>query len=98
MLPVLPAAALVRFSRAVDAGGAGLGNCRLPVLLHLKGLLSGFCRRPRWTTPQQVVSTLLRYREAAGLDAFQINFHGNRDLGQLLGAMERFTAEVKPRL
>ena len=36
------------------------------------------------TTPQQVVSTLLRYREAAGLDASQINFQGNRHLGQRL--------------
>ena len=36
------------------------------------------------TMPQQVVSTLLRYREAAGWDAFQINLHGNRHLGQLL--------------
>ena len=49
-------------------------------------------------TPAQVVSELSRYREAAGLDAFQINFHGNRDLGQLLDAMELFTSEVKPQL
>jgi probable F420-dependent oxidoreductase len=35
-------------------------------------------------TPVEVAADLLRYREAAGLDAFQINFHGNRDLDQLL--------------
>jgi hypothetical protein len=49
-------------------------------------------------TPSQVVAELSRYREAAALEAFQINFHGNRDLGQLLDAMARFICEVKPRL
>jgi probable F420-dependent oxidoreductase len=49
-------------------------------------------------TPSQVVAELSRYREAAGLEAFQINFHGNRDLGQLLDAMARFMGEVKPQL
>ena len=33
-------------------------------------------------TPAEVAGDLLRYRETAGLDAFQINFHGNGDLGQ----------------
>jgi len=49
-------------------------------------------------TPAEVAADLLRYREAAGLDAFQINFHGNRDLEQLLHSMECFMREVKPRL
>jgi probable F420-dependent oxidoreductase len=49
-------------------------------------------------TPAEVAADLLRYREAAGLDAFQINFHGNRDLDQLLQSMECFMREVKPRL
>lgn len=49
-------------------------------------------------TPIEVAADLLRYREAAGLDAFQINFHGNRDLDQLLQSMECFMREVKPRL
>lgn len=47
---------------------------------------------------KEVADELLRYREAAGLDAFQINFHGNRDVAQLLDAMERFVAEVKPQV
>ncbi len=47
-------------------------------------------------TPAEVAADLLRYREAAGLDAFQINFHGNRDLGQLLQSMECFMREVAP--
>jgi probable F420-dependent oxidoreductase len=50
------------------------------------------------TAPAEAAAELLRYREAAGLDAFQINFHGNRDLGQLLEAMERFMREVKPQV
>jgi len=49
-------------------------------------------------TPSEVAEDLLRYREAAGLDAFQINFHGNRDLGQLIQSMECFMREVKPQL
>jgi hypothetical protein len=47
-------------------------------------------------TPAQVAADLLRYGEAAGLDAFQINFHGNLDLGQLLRSMECFMREVAP--
>jgi alkanesulfonate monooxygenase SsuD/methylene tetrahydromethanopterin reductase-like flavin-dependent oxidoreductase (luciferase family) len=47
-------------------------------------------------TPAEVAADLLRYREAAALDAFQINFHGNRDLGQLLQSMECFMREVAP--
>jgi probable F420-dependent oxidoreductase len=49
-------------------------------------------------TPAEVASDLLRYREAAGLSAFQINFHGNRDLDQLLQSMECFMREVKPQV
>jgi len=47
-------------------------------------------------TPAEVAADLLRYREAAGLDAFQINFHGNRSLDDLLQSMECFMREVAP--
>jgi hypothetical protein len=47
-------------------------------------------------TPAEVAADLSRYREAAGLDAFQINFHGCHDLDQLLQSMECFMREVKP--
>ncbi|HEX3952055.1 MAG TPA: TIGR03619 family F420-dependent LLM class oxidoreductase, partial [Stellaceae bacterium] len=47
-------------------------------------------------TPAEVAGDLVRYREAAGLDDFQINFHGNHDLAQLLASMECFMREVKP--
>lgn len=49
-------------------------------------------------TPGEVAGDLQRYREAAGLAAFQINLHGNRDLAQLLDAMECFMRDVKPQL
>jgi hypothetical protein len=47
-------------------------------------------------TPSEVAADLMRYRETAGVDAFQINFHGNRDLAQLLDSMECFVQEVQP--
>lgn len=47
-------------------------------------------------TPAQVAGDLLRYRETAGVDAFQINFHGNRDLEHLLQSMDCFMSEVAP--
>jgi probable F420-dependent oxidoreductase len=47
-------------------------------------------------TPAEVAADLLRYREKAGVNAFQLNFYGNRDLGQLLEAMDCFMREVKP--
>jgi probable F420-dependent oxidoreductase len=49
-------------------------------------------------TPAEIAGDLQHYREAAGLDAFQINLHGNRDLAQLLDAMECFMRDVKPQL
>lgn len=50
------------------------------------------------SSPADVVADLSRYRETAGLEAFQVNFHGNRDLAQLLDSMERFMSEVKPQV
>jgi probable F420-dependent oxidoreductase len=47
-------------------------------------------------TPSEIVADLLRYREVADISAFQINFHGCRDLDQLLQSMECFITEVKP--
>jgi alkanesulfonate monooxygenase SsuD/methylene tetrahydromethanopterin reductase-like flavin-dependent oxidoreductase (luciferase family) len=48
-------------------------------------------------TPEEVAADLMRYRDA-GLDAFQINFHGNRHLDDLLHSMECFMNAVKPRV
>jgi probable F420-dependent oxidoreductase len=47
-------------------------------------------------TPAEVAADLLRYREAAGVNSFQINFHGNHGLDQLLDSMDCFIQEVKP--
>jgi hypothetical protein len=49
-------------------------------------------------TPAEVAGDLLSYRDKAGLDAFQINFHGNRNLDQLLRSMECFMQDVAPRV
>ncbi len=59
---------------------------------------TGAERPPGRGTPAQVLDDLRRYRQAAGLDAFQINFHGNRDLAQLLDQMNCFAQEVMPRI
>jgi alkanesulfonate monooxygenase SsuD/methylene tetrahydromethanopterin reductase-like flavin-dependent oxidoreductase (luciferase family) len=59
---------------------------------------AGAERPPGWGTPAQVVDDLRRYAEAAGLDAFQINIHGNRDLAQLLDQMDCFVQEVRPHV
>jgi len=59
---------------------------------------AGTERPTGYGTPAEVAADLPRYREAAGLEAFQINFHGNRNLGQLLQSMEWFMREVKRRL
>src|ERR1700722_15307036 len=47
-------------------------------------------------TAAEIAADLMRYRQEAGVNAFQINFHGNRDLRQLLDSMDRFMHEVKP--
>jgi probable F420-dependent oxidoreductase len=47
-------------------------------------------------TPAEIAADLLRYREAAGLNAFQINFQGCHSLDQLLASMDCFIREVKP--
>lgn len=47
-------------------------------------------------TPAEVAADLLRYREAAGVNSFQINFHGNHGLDQLLDSMDCFMREVQP--
>jgi probable F420-dependent oxidoreductase len=57
---------------------------------------SGAARPIGHGTPAEIAADLQRYREIAGLSAFQINFHGCRDLDHLLASMDRFMREVKP--
>ena len=47
-------------------------------------------------TPEQIASDMQRYREEAGLEAFQINFNGCHGPQQLLASMDLFMEEVKP--
>ena len=47
-------------------------------------------------TPNEVSADLRRYRETVGVSAFQINFHGNRNLGQLLDSIDCSMHEVTP--
>jgi probable F420-dependent oxidoreductase len=47
-------------------------------------------------TPAQVAEDIQRYRQEAGVDAFQINFNGCHSLDQLLASMDCFMQEVKP--
>lgn len=49
-------------------------------------------------TPAQVAEDLRRLRHEAGLEAFQINFNGCKNLGQLLTSMDLFMQEVQPRV
>jgi len=47
-------------------------------------------------TPAQVAEDMRRFRNEAGLEAFQINFNGCKNLAQLLASMALFIREVKP--
>ena len=47
-------------------------------------------------TPAQVAADLKRYRQEAGVEAFQINFNGCHSLDQLLASMYLFMEEVQP--
>ena len=58
--------------------------------------LSGADRPTGQGTPRQVAEDLQRYRQEAGVEAFQINFNGCHNLDQLLASMDCFMQEVKP--
>ena len=47
-------------------------------------------------TPAQVAHDIRRYRQEAGVEAFQINFNGCHSLDQLMASMDLFMQEVKP--
>jgi probable F420-dependent oxidoreductase len=103
----LPLAQLVERRAALRQACEALGREPIPTRMSFRVEFStitgnapptGKERPAGHGTPAEVAADLLRYREAAGLEAFQINFHGNRDLEQLLHSMECFMREVKPRL
>ena len=49
-------------------------------------------------TPDQVAGDLQRYRQEAGVEAFQINFNGCHSLDQLLASMDLFMGKVHPKV
>ena len=49
-------------------------------------------------SPEQVADDMRRYRQEAGLEAFQVNFNGCHSLQQLLDSMDLFVREVRPRV
>jgi probable F420-dependent oxidoreductase len=101
----LPLAQLIERQAALRKVCAALGREPIPTRMSFRVEFStitgnapptGKDRPVGYGTPAEVAADLRRYREAAGLDAFQINFHGNRDLSQLLQSMECFMREVAP--
>jgi probable F420-dependent oxidoreductase len=103
----LPLAELVERQTALHQACDQIGRLPIPTCMRFRveistvtgnALSSGGKRPVGYGTPAEVASDLLIYREKAGLDAFQINFHGNRNLDQLLQSMECFMRDVAPRV
>ena len=101
----LPLAELVERQTALHQACDQIGRLPIPTRMSFRveistvtgnALSSGGKRPVGYGTPAEVASDLLIYREKAGLDAFQINFHGNRNLDQLLESMECFMQDVAP--
>jgi probable F420-dependent oxidoreductase len=103
----LPVAQLVERQAALRKACGAAGRAPIPARMSFRVEFSPITgnvtpaskERPAGHgTPAEVAGDLARYREEAGLEAFQINFHGNRNLDQLLQSMECSMSEVKPRL
>jgi probable F420-dependent oxidoreductase len=103
----MPIAQLVERRAALQLACKAIGREPIPTRISFRVEFSGITgnapptgkeRPPGHGTPAEVADDLLHYREVAGLEAFQINFHGNRSLDQLLQSMECFMREVKPLL
>jgi alkanesulfonate monooxygenase SsuD/methylene tetrahydromethanopterin reductase-like flavin-dependent oxidoreductase (luciferase family) len=101
----LPLAELVERQTALHQACDQIGRVPIPTRMSFRvefstvtgnAPSSGGKRAVGHGTPAEVAGDLLSYREKAGLDAFQINFHGNRNLDQLLQSMECFMQDVAP--
>ncbi|HWB48936.1 MAG TPA: TIGR03619 family F420-dependent LLM class oxidoreductase [Stellaceae bacterium] len=100
----LPLAQLIERRAALRKACEAAGRAPIPVRMSFRVEFSTITgnvpprdKRPAGHgTPADIAADLRRYREAAGLDAFQINFHGNRNLDDLLRSMECFMREVAP--
>ena len=53
-------------------------------------------REDRPQTPAEVAEDLRLFRDKAGVEAFQINYSGCENLGQMLKSMELLMTEVRP--
>jgi probable F420-dependent oxidoreductase len=104
----LPVADLVERKAALGAAAEKAGRAKPPETrmsfrVELSNILgkspkTGADRPAGHGTPAEIAADLMRYREAAGVDAFQINFHGNRDPQQLRDSMECFVQDVQPQV
>ena len=101
----LPLAELVERQTALRQACDQIGRLPIPTRMSFRvefstitgnAPSSGGKRPVGHGTPAEVAGDLLSYREKAGLDAFQINFHGNRNFDQLLQSMECFMQDVAP--
>jgi probable F420-dependent oxidoreductase len=101
----LPIAQLVERQAALRQACEAIGRAPIPTRMSFRVEFStitgnvppaGKERPAGHGTPAEVAGDLQRYLSAAALDGFQINFHGNRDLDQLLRSMECFMGEVAP--
>jgi alkanesulfonate monooxygenase SsuD/methylene tetrahydromethanopterin reductase-like flavin-dependent oxidoreductase (luciferase family) len=101
----LPIAELVERQTALRQACDHMGQAPIPTRMSFRVDFSsitgnvpqsGSTRPLGHGTPAEVASDLLSYREKAGLDAFQINFHNNRNIDQLLQSMECFMQDVAP--
>jgi probable F420-dependent oxidoreductase len=101
----MPAAQLTERRAALAKACEAAGRAPIPTRMSFRVEFSNITgnkpppeKRPAGHgTPAEVAADILRYREI-GLDAFQINFHGNRHQGDLLASMECFMSEVKPKV
>jgi probable F420-dependent oxidoreductase len=101
----LPAAQLVAAQTRLREACLAIGRAPIPTRMSFRVEFSSITgnvppagkeRSAGHGSPEDVVADLRRLRNEAGLEEFQINFHGNRDLGQLLASMECFMTEVAP--
>ncbi len=100
-----PLADLIDRQAVLQEACAKIGRQDMPVtrmsfrvnLSEITGAtVSGDDRPTGQGTPAQVAEDIQRYRQQAGVEAFQINFNGCPSLGQLFDSMDCFMQDVKP--
>ena len=83
-------------------GREDVPTTRMSFRVNLSGItgsaVSGGDRPMGQGTPAQVIDDMQRYRQEAGIEAFQVNFNGCHSLTQLLDSMDMFVQEVRPKV